>query len=183
VEDVAISNFVQNRTVKLLRLSLAKLSKEDNFAFVRSRIRVVRLFRHLLKDRYDQFQGLATFAPLLRSIEGLDRTMEDCELALRQFVVGELGAGELEAIIRADILGALNDAVSDLRPIGDGDDRASDDAWVLMDRFWDELISHVEPLHDALMSVWDDETFAIPGWRLKFERDEEEHVAGKTGGP
>lgn len=176
------SDFTRKKRNKLLRLGLEKLSKEENFDFVRSRIKAVRLFRHLLKSRHDQFQKLPTFAPLLRSIEGLDRTLEECELVLRRFAVGEIAVGELDTLIRDEILSALDDNVSDLRPVGDGDNQASEDAQMLMERTWDELIPHTQSLQDALQSVWDDESFALPEWRLRFEREEAKQLARKTSG-
>ena len=42
-------------------MRLERLVREEDFRFVRSRLRVVRLFRYLLKARYDQFAGLPTF--------------------------------------------------------------------------------------------------------------------------
>ena len=73
-------NFVLDKGDQLLRVSLDKLMKEENFSFVRSRIRVVRLYRYLLKERYEQFKGLNNFHASTQSIEWLDSILEDCEL-------------------------------------------------------------------------------------------------------
>ncbi|WP_146033451.1 hypothetical protein [Stenotrophomonas sp. VV52] len=179
---MATSNFVCSKPNKLLRLGLDELSKEDNFGFVRSRIGVVRLLRHLLKERHDQFQGLPTFASLVDSIEGLDGILDECELVLRRYVVGELSADELDALIHDDIVSALNDDVSDLRPMDCADDQGSEDAQVLMERTWADLMPHTRALQDLLQSVSDDDMFAMPSWRLKFEREEAEHLSRNPSG-
>lgn len=171
---MADSGFLHNKSNKLLRLRLEDLANEEHFGFVRSRIRVVRLFRHLLKERHDQFSGMPTFAPLLRSIESLDRVLEECELLLRRYAVGEISAGDLDALIQDDVVEGLNDLEG---PGGcDEDSQSSQDAEMLMDRVWDSLMPCVRSLQDALKSVWDQHDFATPDWRIRFERNESEFL-------
>lgn len=167
------TEFVCRSHNKLLRLSLEKLSKKDDYHFVRSRIRAVRSLRYLLKDRHDHFAGLRTFAPLVQSIESLDRFMEECELALRRYAVGEVSVDELDTLINDDIVGALNDSISELGPIGSGDDQASYDAQELMERAWSWLMPHMYALQDALQSASDVPWFAVAEWHLRFDREEE----------
>lgn len=157
-------------------MRLDHLAQEENFGFVRSRLRVVRLFRYLLKARHDQFAGLPTFTSLIESIRALDRTLDNCERLLRRYAVGEISEVELQNLLQDDVYTTLDEEASNLRPWNHDDDQASVDAHDLMGRIWEELMAHVRALQDALLSVWDDVAFAVPDWRLQFERDEGPHL-------
>lgn len=157
-------------------MRLERLVREEDFRFVRSRLRVVRLFRYLLKARYDQFAGLPTFTSLTNSITALDRTLDYCELLLRQYAVGKISSSELRDFLHDGVYSALDDDASLLRQTDHPDDQASMDANDLMERVWDEMMAYVPALQDALSSVSDNETFGVPEWRLQFERDEGPHL-------
>lgn len=173
------SNFLYRSKDKLLRLSLERLSENEDFGFVRSRIRVVRLFRYFLRERFDLFDTLETFQPLCRSLERFDRSLGQCELVLRRYAVGELSPAQLSALIDDEILNGLDEDISDLEPRTVGDDPASDDAQALMERVWEDIAAKARDLHDALLSVWDKEDFASPNWRSDFEREEAPYLSLK----
>jgi len=153
-------------------MRLERLAQEEDFPFVRSRLRVVRLFRYLLKARHDQFAGLPTFTSLTESITALDQTLDHCEQLLRRFAAGEMSVVELSELLHDDVYTTLDEGASDLRPSNHDDDQASMDANELMERIWEEIMTHVRTLQDALSSASDNASFAVPEWRLQFERDE-----------
>lgn len=153
-------------------MRLEHLAQEENFQFVRSRLKVVRLFRYLLKARHSQFAGLQTFTSLTASIMALDRTLDHCELLLRRCAIGEISALELQELLHDDVNAALDDVTFDMRPPNLSDDMASTDAVDLMERIWQEIMTHVRQLQDVLLSTWENASFAVPEWRLQFERDE-----------
>jgi hypothetical protein len=162
----------RGRKNKGASMRLEHLAREENFQFVRSRLRIVRLFRYLLKARHDQFAGLPTFTALAKSITSLDRTLDHCELLLRRYAVGEMSMVELRELLHDDVYTTLDEDASDLRPSNHDDDQASMDANELMERIWEEIMTHVRTLQDALLSASDNASFAVPEWRLQFERDE-----------
>lgn len=157
-------------------MRLEHLAQAENFRFVRSRLRAVRLFRYFLKARNDQFAGLPTFASLTESIAVLDRILDHCERLLRRCAVGEISNPELQNLLHDDVCTTLDDETSYPRPSNNDDEQASRDANVLMERIWDEMMTHVRSLQDTLSSASDDAAFAVPDWRLQFERDEGLHL-------
>lgn len=166
-------NFVLDKGDQLLRVSLDKLMKEENFSFVRSRIRVVRLYRYLLKERYEQFKGLSTFMPLTQSIEWLDSILEDCELLFRKYALGIISVSELDRRLNDDVVHPLYDDMASNQPGASLDDVVSDDALVLMERTWADLTSYTGAFQDSLITVFGDEKFGISSWRRKFEVEEQ----------
>ena len=165
----------KGRKHKGASMRLEHLSQKENFGFVRSRLRIVRLFRFLLKARHEQFAGLVTFASLVESIKALDQTLDHCELLLRRYAVGEISEVELHDLLHDDVYTSLEEEVAYPRP-SDREEQASIDADDLMERVWGEMRPYVRALQDSLSSTWDDAAFAVPEWRLQFERDEGPHL-------
>jgi hypothetical protein len=136
-----------------------RIKTEAAPAFVRERLQNVRIFRAYLKYRYDEFDGLKIYEPLIKALAHVDENLRECEEYLCKAAKEEIDQSELNQLLENDSISDINEWLS-MRP--EQGDSMLDDVATLMDRVWDEIAKLGEQLHDSLLSISSISPFQLP---------------------